>query len=190
MGNSTKATKQAKGTKLIESRVENGSRVVFTNGTETEAVDVAAFAGDLLLQAAVHGTKQKIGDSAAKSRDPETGKPAPLADRWAAIVAMAARLRSGHWNDPERGQGDGTSGSIVVSALMRLSGKPRSEVDAEIDAMTTDDVSRRDVLAAMRRNPKVADMIRVIEAERATVAPAVAANVDDMVSRLIGGGGA
>lgn len=108
----------------------------------------------------LHGLKQKLIDAAAISRDPETGRSATVADKWAAVEAVWQRLLAGEWN-AQRGDGTGTGG-LLFKALCRMYPTKTSEQVREwLDKQ--DDKKK----AALRLNPKVAAIIETIRAEQA-----------------------
>jgi len=113
---------------------------------------------DVLAYALLHGLKQKLVDSAAIARDPETGASATPKTKEAAVRSMMARLREGRWNV---GRGEGTStGGLLFRALVKMyDGKKSPETIATYLA-TLDKKAQ----AALRRNPKVSTIIAEIQA--------------------------
>lgn len=109
-------------------------------------------------QAMMHGLKQKLIDAAAISRNPDTGKSASPADKWAAVNAVYERLLRGEWN-AQRGDGTG-NGGLLFRALCRMYGtKTPDQIREFLDGKT--DAEK----AALRKNPKVAAIIVEIQAE-------------------------
>lgn len=93
----------------------------------------AAKAMDVAQDARMHGFKQKIADAAAMSRNPETGMPATVAEKRAAMESVIASLYAGQWNQPK---GDG-SGGYLVRALMELKPQAAKEaIVAFVDGLT------------------------------------------------------
>lgn len=145
------------------------------NGEEVR-IDADTLTTEVRHTAMMHGLKQKIGDAAAMSRNPETGASATLADKVAAMRAVSDRLQAGQWN-AERGTGG--EGGLLVRALMQLSpDKTRAEVEATIEKWTTAEQ------AAVRKNPKVAAIIAAIQAEKAK---ASGIDSDALLGGLMGG---
>lgn len=124
--------------------------------------------------ALLHGLKQKLGDAAAIARDPETGRSASPAEKWAAVQSVASRLLEGQWNQGERG----ATGGILAMALLRLYPARTPEDIAAYLAKRTDGEK-----TALRTNPKIAAIIEDIRRERG-----VQANIDTeaMLSELGG----
>jgi hypothetical protein len=130
-------------------------------GFEPMELTPMQLSADCHAAATIHGITQKLVDAAAISRNTETGKPATAADKYAAIKEVYDRLvAGGPWNAEREG---GTSGGILFAALCRLyDGKRTAEQVREFLAGKTDAEK-----TALRGNPKVADVVRAIEAERA-----------------------
>jgi hypothetical protein len=117
--------------------------------------------GDVLTPTLIlHGLKQKLIDAAAISRDPETGRSATVADKWAAVEAVWQRLLAGEWN-AQRGDGTG-SGGLLFKALCRMYPTKTAD-DIRAWLAKQDDKAQ----AALRKNPKVAAIIDTIRAEQA-----------------------
>lgn len=109
--------------------------------------------------AKLHGLKQKLVDAAAISRNPDTGKSATVDDKYEAVREVYDRLLSGAWNAPR--EGGGGSGSLLLAALVRQTGKDEA-VLREWLAQKSDAEKK-----ALSLNPKVAEHINAIRAERA-----------------------
>lgn len=131
--------------------------IVFADGHQIKlAHDVVS--ASIRIAATMHGLKQKLCDAAAISRDATTGKPATIATKRAAVMAVYERLLAGEWNAKREGGG---AGSLLLRALMRM--QPEKSADtlrAWLDAKT--DAER----AALRLNPRVVKVIAQIQAER------------------------
>jgi hypothetical protein len=115
---------------------------------------------DIQRMALAHGLKQKLVDAAAISRNPETGKPATIADKKAAVVEVYERLLAGEWNKRREG---GETGGLLLRALLRMydGRKTRDELVAYLAGKTDEEKT------ALRANPKVAAIIAKIKAEKA-----------------------
>lgn len=70
----------------------------------------------MIAQAALHGLSQKIGDAAAIERNPDTGRSATAADKYAAMHEVWQRLMAGEWNKRAEG-GTATKGGYLFRAL-------------------------------------------------------------------------
>lgn len=123
-------------------------------------VKVKELSEDIQTHAKLHGIKQKLIDAAAIARDPQTGKSATLAAKLEAIQEVLARLKKGEWNKKREG---GTSeGGILLTALQRLySHKAPEDVKNFLNSLTAQEKT------AIKLTPEVADMIAIIQAERA-----------------------
>ena len=104
--------------------------VTFSNGKVLE-VDVSTLAADITLQATLHGMKQKLVDAAAIGRNTDTGRSAPIDDKYDAVQEVFDRVvGQGLWNK-SRGDGSGSnkgSKSFLCEALMELYKKDRAVI--------------------------------------------------------------
>lgn len=155
-------TNETKNTRQIEATTDaKALTVTFAiAGLDPLTINANALTADLLNHAIVHGLKQKIGDAAAMSRNPETGASATLADKRAAMARVIDQLMGGDWNKTREG-GAGGAGGLLFAALCRMQPtKPAAEIRAWLDGKTPAEQ------AALRKNPKVAPIIAAIQAER------------------------
>ena len=93
------------------------TRFDFRNG----AVRSFTVPTDLLLRFAAHGVEQKLGDSIAGETDPD--------DCVASMDDLIARLSAGEWN-VKRAAGEFAGTSILMKALIEVSGKPAEAIKA------------------------------------------------------------
>jgi len=116
---------------------------------------------DVREYAACHGIKQKIGDAAAQSRDPLTGKSASPAQKLAAIQKVVDRLENGgNWNGVSGGSGSADI-TMLIKALTEL--YPNIDVavlTAKVTGMTAEQ------RAAALVDERVAEIVRRLTAER------------------------
>lgn len=113
----------------------------------------------ILEHAVWHGLKQKIGDAAALSRNPDTGRSATLDDKHDAMLAVLEQLKSGHWNKPREGSG-GSTGGLLAQAIANLRGKPVAAIREWLAGKSKEEQ------AALRANAKIAEEIARIQASR------------------------
>lgn len=92
---------------------------------KTLAFDTTSAPAEVQAQAAIHGFKQRIADAAAISVNTETGKPATVAEKRAAMEKVVATLATA-WT-AER-TGGGNEGGMLLQALVIL--KPKQTLDA------------------------------------------------------------
>lgn len=140
----------------------NGTRLVFTgdNGREL-SVSIEQLDDSIRTQAMMHGLKQKIGDAAAISRNPDTGRSATTDDKFDAMSEVLNRLLSGQWNKTREG-GDGGAGGLLFKALCKVKAdKTPAEVRAYLDGRTKEEQ------AALRKVPVIAAAIEEIRAAQA-----------------------
>jgi hypothetical protein len=143
----------------------DGMTLTFTgdNG-RVLTLDARSLDSAILDAAIMHGLKQKIGDAAAISRNPETGRSATTDDKFDAMSEVFNRLMAGHWNKP-REAGDGAAGGLLFKALCRVKAdKTPAEVRAYLDGRTKEEQ------AALRKVPVIAAAIDALRAESAKAA--------------------
>ena len=144
----------------------NTLALTFANG-ETLAMCGDALNTDVQQYAMMHGLKQKLVDAAAISRNPETGRPATVEDKYQAVKAVYDRLLSGQWNATR--EGGGNAGGLLLQALCRMyAGRKTPDQLREFLADKSDAEK-----TALRKNPRVAAIIEDIRAEQGK-----AANID------------
>lgn len=158
-------TETTKRTPAITATID-GMVLTFTgdNG-RVLTVDARTLSTSILDAAIMHGLKQKVGDAAAISRNPETGRSASTDDKFDAMVEVVKRLELDHWNKPrEAGEGAG-AGGLLFKALCRVKAdKTPAEVKAYLDGRTKEEQ------AALRKVPVIAAAIDAIRVESAKAA--------------------
>ena len=156
------ATNDTKRTPAVTAAID-GMVLTFTgdNG-RVLTIDARTLSTSILDAAIMHGLKQKIGDAAAISRNPETGRSASTDDKFDAMVEVVKRLELDHWNKPrESGDGSGVGG-LLFKALCRVKAdKTPAEVRAYLEARTKEEQ------AALRKVPAIAAAIEEIKAAQA-----------------------
>ncbi len=149
----------------------------FANGNEL-TLDVNSLNPDIIIQATLHGLKQKLCDAAAIPRDTTTGRTADIDDKYAAVKAVYDRLTGPNptWNANREGEAK-ASGGIFLRAMMELTQKSHTEAKASIDALS------KEQIAALKKNPKVLAKMHELE-----LAAAKVGNVDsdDLLNQLAG----
>ena len=165
IGARTMNTETTKRTPAITAAID-GMMLTFTgdNG-RVLAIDARTLSTSILDAAIMHGLKQKVGDAAAISRNPETGRSASTDDKFDAMVEVVKRLELDHWNKP-RESGDGAgAGGLLFKALCRVKAdKTPAEVKAYLDGRSKEEQ------AALRKVPVIAAAIDAIRAESAKAA--------------------
>ena len=169
---------------MLKEIVVEGSEVFvrfdFKNGQSLKAV----VPDQHKLYAAGHGYAQKLGDEVAGAKD-EAGNPISDEDKFLAIEALHNRLtNSNDWNKVAEGGGGSVSGaSVVLKAIMEVSGKTLAEVKAFIEKKLADAEARgqklsRQALYASFRNPtsKTGQVIERLEKDKKQKAPALDAD--------------
>ena len=138
----------------------------FANG-EMLSIAASQLQQSIMEYAIWHGLKQKLVDAAAISRNPETGRPATVEDKYQAVKVVYDRLLSGQWNATR--EGGGNAGGLLFQALCRMyQGRKTPDQLREFLADKSDAEK-----TALRKNPRVAQIIEEIRAEQGK-----AANID------------
>lgn len=135
-----------------------GLALQFANG-EVLALTAAQLSNAILEHAVWHGLKQKLVDAAAISRNPETGRAATVQDKYDAVKTVYDRLLSGAWNAVR--EGGGQSGGLLFKALLRMYAGRKTEQDIRAFLEDKSDAEK----TALRKNPRVAQIIEDIRAE-------------------------
>ena len=149
---------------VITAQIADDTLVLkFVNGEVLE-LNANELSPEIRRMALLHGLKQKLVDAAAISRNPETGRPASPDDKFQAVKAVYDRLLAGQWNATREG-GSG-NGGLLFQALCRMyeGRKTPEEIRAFLDTKT--DAEK----AALRKNPRVAQIIEEIRAEQGKAA--------------------
>ena len=143
----------------------NGTQLSLTFASgDSLVIDSTKLAPAIIAQAIMHGLKQKLIDAAAISRDPETGRTATIDDKYRAVRAVYDRIThpdAPEWNKTRAGEGGGNKGGLLLRAMMRLTGKSREDVMAFLE-----DKSKEEI-AALRKNPRVTEIMDQLRAESA-----------------------
>ena len=140
--------------------------LTFANG-ETITMRGDALNSDVQQYAMMHGLKQKLVDAAAISRNPETGRPATVEDKYQAVKTVYDRLLTGQWNATR--EGGGSTGGLLLQALCRMYAGRKTPDELKAFLADKSDAEK----TALRKNPRVAQIIEDIRAEQGK-----AANID------------
>ncbi|TXH54254.1 MAG: hypothetical protein E6Q97_11370 [Desulfurellales bacterium] len=149
--------------KMDKTVIIEGDRVTtrydFRNGATRSCV-LTDLSPALQLQLMGHGGSQKIGDSAAGEESVD--------DMVLSVEKTIQMLQGGSWG-VERAAGDSfKGGSIVVQALVEVTGKSvdaiKAFIDKKIEALKC---SRQALYASFRADPKVGPVIERLEKEKA-----------------------
>ena len=156
--------------------IGNTLALTFANG-ETLTMRGDALNSDVQQYAMMHGLKQKLVDAAAISRNPETGRPATVEDKYQAVKAVFDRLLGGQWNAAR--EGGGNAGGLLFQALCRMyAGRKTPDQLREFLADKSDAEK-----TALRKNPRVSTIIEEIRAEQGKAADI---NTDELLGELEG----
>ena len=144
----------------------NTLTLTFANGA-TLTMRGDALNSDVQQYAMMHGLKQKLVDAAAISRNPETGRAATVEDKYQAVKVVYNRLLGGQWNATR--EGGGNAGGLLAQALTRMYAGRKTAEDIKAFLAEKTDAEK----TALRKNPRVAQIIEEIRAEQGK-----AANID------------
>ena len=136
----------------------DGARMDYADGT------YQSFSRDTLtpaIQDALmwHGLKQKLADGAAMSRNPETGRPASVADKIYRMMGIGERLLAGQWRAVS--EGGGNEGGLLLAALVRL--YPAKTREDLVEYLKQRSEAEK---AKLRTSSRIAPIIDLIRAER------------------------
>jgi len=146
----------------------------FANGEEL-AITASQLTNNVMEYAIFHGLKQKLVDAAAISRNPETGRAATVEDKFQAVKTVFDRLLAGQWNAVR--EGGGATGGLLLQALCRMyAGRKTAE---ELKAFLADKSDAEKT--ALRKNPRVAQIIEDIRAEQGKAA---SIDTDELLGEL------
>lgn len=151
-----------------------GITLTFANGQELR-IHASQLTPEIGAHALMHGLKQKLVDAAAISRNPETGRAATVEDKYQAVKTVYDRLLGGAWNATR--EGGGATGGLLLQALVRMYAG-RKTVD-ELRAFLADKTDAEKT--ALRKNPRVAQIIEDIRAE---TGKAASIDTDEMLGEL------
>lgn len=148
-------------------------RIDFRNG-KTVKLSSEDLSREVLLRAAAHGLSQKVGDSYASSKDVD--------DMHLSAEEMVKRLLAGEWAAVREG-GDSMSGaSVIIKALVEFTGKSIDDIKAFLEGKLKaaeaegKKLTRQQLYASFRSNPKILAIIQRIEQEKAAKGTGVDAN--------------
>jgi hypothetical protein len=111
---------------------------------------------ELLLRFAAHGVEQKIGDCIAGETD--------IDDAVASMEDLITRLTAGEWST-KRAPGEFSGQSILMKALVEVSGKTAEQVKGFLSPKTAAEKS------ALRNDNSLRPVIQRLEAEKAAKSP-------------------
>ncbi len=148
----------------------------FSNGKEL-VIDTTKLSPEILLQATMHGLKQKLVDAAAIGRDMVTGKTATIEDKFNAVHAVYTRITAadGTWNANREGV-EKTQGGMFVRAMMELTKKDKATIDAQIATLS------KEQIAALKKNPRIVDIMQRLEREKLAASDTSDALLDSLLN--------
>ena len=140
----------------------------FGEGIESVHFAIADCSPEMVIQLALHGASQKIGDSyaSAKSAVAETDID-PAAWSASQAVGVVSQLYNDDWTVR-------SAGTAAVTDLATALAEAVDGVDLEAATARLVDASKEDK-AALRQHPAIAAVLTRIKAERATAKAATAA---------------
>jgi hypothetical protein len=130
-----------KSNSVVTHKWELGKLVVNVLGAGKVVFDPSLASEENNEAARRHGWTQRIGDAAAKSKDPKTGKPASPAVKFEAVQTIVSYYEGGDvpWKMTGGGGGDG---GLLVAAVMRLKGKTEEQVREYFESRTPEQMKK------------------------------------------------
>ena len=137
-------------------------------GAGSFEVNMATMHADILQRAAVHGMIQRIADKAALGRDPETGKSATPADKFARMKELADHYMSGSAEWSMRGTAGEPNVGVTYEAIAKVKGYSSPDIAREKVAARAESrgIEVKAVLAELRQNAEIIRAIADIKASR------------------------
>lgn len=129
----------------------HGVRFDFKNGESSTVTIDEIVKWNLLERFAVHGASQKFGDAYAGDKDVDDAF-----ESFSEVLQVAA---AGKWSEETAGSGGGSS--VLLKALVELTGKTIEEVRTILS-----ETSQKEKLG-LRQDPRVAAIIQRLEQEKA-----------------------
>jgi hypothetical protein len=131
----------------------------FNNGQEIQC-DTKLLADNIKQEAILLAVKNKLVDAAAIPCDRETGRSASIEDKVKAVMAVYLRItraENPQWN-ANKTKSEAVDGStLLVRALMQMSGKTKPEIEAQLESMT------KEQKLVLKKNAKVAKIIMELQ---------------------------
>lgn len=135
----------------------------FADGAEI-VIDASELSPEVQRDAMMHGLKQKIGDAAAMSRNPDTGASATLTDKRNAMTEVRDRLVSGAWNKTRDGASSGGGSGLLFRALCEYKAStPPEQLRAWLQGKDKAEQAK------LRKIPAIATIIERMRAEISSV---------------------
>lgn len=153
------------GTEIINT--ETDKRIVFTvAGVAQLELSLSSVSSQVFERAAIHGLIQRICDTAAISRNTETGQSATPAEKYEAMKELVDYYNSGavEWSRKRTGTGSGDSGGLLRKCLLKMyPEKGAQRIDEFLKGL-----SRKEKLALLNSEQVkvVADEFRVKETDK------------------------
>ena len=148
----------------IDATMSDDFRVLtltFSNG-QTLSIGRDDISTSIMMQATLHGLKQKLVDAAAISRNPDNGRSATIDDKYNAVREVYDRLLSGQWNKGRADGESGATGGLLFRALCIVYADKTPEAIREFLGKKT-----KEQQAALRVVPKIAAVIETLKAAKA-----------------------
>jgi MoxR-like ATPase len=127
---------------------EVGATMSYADG-EVDRIIWADLSEEIKLKLLAHGTKQKITDASAKSRDPKTGRSVSAEDKIGYMRAVVEQLREGLWARSGGGGSGSSEKLLLIRALAQFAGKSLEAARDYIDGKSKTEQ------AALAANPKI-----------------------------------
>jgi|SRR6478736_1197487 len=135
--------------KCAVTQTPNSAVFTFSTGSVVTA-EYDKFSDEIKAKFLAYGVRQKLQDSYASKKDPKEAEEA--------LIAQLERIYAGEWT---QGRAAGTGGNTtkLVLALINITGKAQTEVEALLEALSEEQIK------ALRNKPVVAAELAKMRAE-------------------------
>lgn len=136
-------------------------------------------------RATIHGMRQRVNDSAAIPCDPNTGKPATPAEKYAAMERIVSHYNSGaeDWAINRAEGGGGRESGVTLRAVAAVQGVDEATMRGRLEELAErKGTTTRALLTTLAKQEAVARKIAEFRAENASP------DVEDLLAELGGEG--
>ena len=178
----------ARANSIITTTIDPAARTVTfaVKGAGSTMIEYDKLDRDNQIYAALHGLKQRGGDNAAISRDPDTGKPATPMQKLDAIRIIADHYNSGAAGWSVRGPGGGGGGvesGLTIRAIARVQGTTVEDVRERLVRLAEKrETTPKALLAQLAQRTDVIAAMNAIRLESAKPADEVDNTLDEMMN--------
>lgn len=151
-------------------------------GCEPLVFDVKRISDEVGERAMIHGLVQRVSDTAAISRNADTGKPATPADKRERMARLVEHYMTGtaEWS-PSRGESGPRDGGLTITAMGDVFHKLAEECRDMVKALALKrGIEERAALALFAQTKEIAQRMAELRAERAKNGPDANSLLDEL----------